>query len=101
MAAAVIANSGANGFGYFVNLRQQFLDGKLLKIGISFEGFVEIGDVCGVVLVVMNLHRFCIDVRFECVECVRQRWQCKSHLGSSSLSSLGHYVPPDYSVPAP
>jgi uncharacterized protein YqgV (UPF0045/DUF77 family) len=87
--AAVVADGSANVFGHFVDLSEQFLNRKLLKIRVPFESFVEVRDVRTMMLVVVNLHRFCVDVRLERVESVRQRRQRESHLGSSSLSRSG------------
>ena len=71
----------------------KLLNRKLLKIRLIFERFVEVGDVSAVVLVVVDLHRLCVNVRLECIEGVRERRQCVSHLGSGSLSrSLSHSI---------
>ena len=97
VAAAVVADGGANLFRNFVDLREQFLDGKFLKVGMAFERFVEVCDVRGMVFVVMDFHCFRVNVRFECVERIRQRRQRVSHLRSGSLSSsMGHNVPPEF-----
>src|SRR5580658_4898424 len=97
VAAAIVAHGGANRFRHFIDLRQQFFDGKFLKVGVALERFIEVGDVCAVVFVVMDFHGFCVNVGFQSVERIRQRWKCESHLRSGSLScrSCGHNVPPD------
>ena len=78
---------------------QQFLDRKLLEVGVAFESLVEIGDVCGVVLVVMDLHRLRVDVRFECVERIRERRQCVSSFEERLLvRKWNSFVPPEIFV---
>jgi len=46
-----------------------------LEVGIRSDGFVEIVDVGGVVLVVMKGHRLYIDIRLEGIGCVGERRQ--------------------------
>ena len=79
MAAAVVANGRANGLGDLADLREQFLDRKLLQIGMAFESLIEIVDVTPMVLVVMNLHRSRVDVRFQRIEGVREGRQIVAH----------------------
>src|SRR5580700_11930063 len=52
---------------------------------MAFERLVEIGYVGAVMLVVMDLHRFGVDVRFQRVERIRQGGNCECHGLSSRL----------------
>ena len=102
VAAAVIAHGGADVFRNFVDLREQFLHRKLLKVRVPFEGLIEVRDICGMMFVVVNFHCLCVNVWFECVKGIRQRRQRVSHLRSGSLSSsMGHNLPPEFQLPAP
>src|SRR6266850_3346873 len=49
------------------------------------ERGVQVGDVCLVVLPVMNLHRLRVDVRLERGEVVRELWKFVRHASSSSI----------------
>ena len=51
----------------------------LLQVRGRLERLVEVGDVGGVVLVVMDLHRLGVDVRLESVEGVTERWNLVRH----------------------
>ena len=96
VAAAVIAHGRADVFRDLVDLCEQFLDGKLLKVRVRLQSLVEVGHIRAMVLAVVDLHRLCVNVWFECVKRIRERRQRVSHLGSSSLSSsMGHNVPPE------
>ena len=52
---------------------------RRLQIGMPFERLIQIRDVRGVMLIVMDLHRQLVDVRFERVERVRKRWNDVGH----------------------
>ena len=45
----------------------------------AFDGLVQVGDVGGMMLVVMDFHRLGVDVRFESVERIRQWRKFVSH----------------------
>ena len=45
----------------------------LFEIGFAGDGFVDVGDVGGVMFVVMNFHRLRVDVRFERFFRIRKR----------------------------
>ena len=71
MSAAVVAHRGANVFRDSVEVADQFLDRFAFELGLAFDRLVQVGDVSLVMLVVMDLHRLCIDVRFQGVVRVR------------------------------
>ena len=64
MAATVVANGGADGVGNGVKIPQQVFQRFRLQAGMAFQRLVQIVDVRAVVLVVMNFHRFGINVGF-------------------------------------
>lgn len=72
VAAAVVLDGGADGFGEGVRIIEEFFERFFLEVGVAGEGFVEIGDVGSVVFVVMDFHCLRVDVGFEGVEGVRQ-----------------------------
>src|SRR5262245_25836153 len=49
------------------------------------DGGIQVLDVGGVMLVVMQLHGFRVDVGLQCIELVRQRWKVMSHLFTSVI----------------
>ena len=60
--AAVIANGGANRFRKRIEAPEQLFKSLVLQIWMRLERFVKVGNVGGVVLIVMNLHRLRINV---------------------------------------
>ncbi len=72
---SIVANGGADLGRNGIEVCQKFLERFFLKVGIGGEGFVEIVDVSSVMFVVMEGHRFGIDIRLEGVGGVGQRWQ--------------------------
>ena len=81
VAAAVVAHGGADVLGNDgAVVGQQFLHGLAGEIGRDSKRLVEVGDVGVVVLAVVDLHGHLVDVRFERVRRVGQRWKCKWHV---------------------
>ena len=79
VAAAVVADGVANIFWDGIEAFEQIVDGLGLQTGLTLQGLVEVGHVSAVMLVMMDLHRLGVDVRFECVKRVRQRGHSKCH----------------------
>ena len=75
MAAAVVADGGADFFGNIIQIFHQIFDGFFAKVGIIGDGLVQVRHIGRVMFVVMNLHRSRINVRFERVVGIGQRWQ--------------------------
>ena len=73
VAAALVADVLAHGFGHGVEFGEDFLDGFAFKAGRTGDGLVEFADVGGVMFVVMNLHRLGVDEGFERVVVVAER----------------------------
>ena len=71
MTAAVVSHHGPNGFRHAVEFGDQRFD-WLVAQRRPFDRFVQVGDVGGMVLVVMDFHRLGVDMRFEGVERIRQ-----------------------------
>ena len=65
VAAGIVADGGADVGGKGVEILEEFLGGLFLEIGMGGEGFVEVVDVGGVMLAVVEGHGFGIDVGFE------------------------------------
>jgi hypothetical protein len=65
VAAAVVADCGANVFGDGVEIADQFFRSLLGQLGMFFEGCVEILDVGTVMHVVVQGHRLLVDDGFE------------------------------------
>ena len=80
MPAAVVAHRGASRIVYwqFVEVAHQLVDWRLEKFGVFHEGVVEILDIGGMVLVVMDFHGSRINMGFESVEGVWQFRQRES-----------------------
>ncbi len=79
VAATIIANGHANRFGNGIQILQQIIDGFRLQVRMSFQGFIHVADISPVMLIMVDFHRFCVDVRFERVKRVRQRRHCECH----------------------
>jgi hypothetical protein len=65
MTATVVADCGTDGFGDFVQVADEFVDGLGSQLGSGFEGFVQIVDVGRMMFVMVDFHREGIDVGFE------------------------------------
>ena len=78
VAATVIAYGGADGFRHFVEARDQLFNVLFAK-RISLESLVQICDICRMMLVMMNFHRFGIDVRLKSVKCIGKRGKLVRH----------------------
>jgi hypothetical protein len=72
VAAAVVADRAADGFRHGGNAFAKFLNALAREIRSGFERLVQIGNVRGVVLAVVDLHGLRVDVGFESVRSVRQ-----------------------------
>ena len=79
MAAGIVADCASNILRNGVKAFQKIFKRLGLKIGVTIESLVEVCDVGAMVFVVMNFHGLGINVGFECVESVRQRWDGKCH----------------------
>ena len=65
VAAGVVADGGADVGGKGVEILEKFRGGLFLEVGMGGEGLVEVVDVGGVMLAVVERHGFGIDVGFE------------------------------------
>jgi len=74
MSAAVVAHRAADIFRHGAEILDEFADGFGIEGGFAFDGGVEFVNVCLVVLVVVDLHRFRVDMGFERVEGVAEVW---------------------------
>ncbi len=73
MAAAIVTDGGANIFGNAIEALHQLIDRKCLKIGMTLESLVQIGDIGVVMLAVMNFHRHAYRYRAPAHRGVRER----------------------------
>ena len=80
MAAAVVDDRLPDCLGHFLDVAQQFVDRHLREVRVPASGLVQVVHVGLVVLVVVNLHRQRVDVRFERIEGVGQRRQREARL---------------------
>ena len=87
--AGVVADGGADVGGKGVEILEEFLGGLFLEVGMGTEGLVEIVDVGGVVLAVMEGHGFAIDVGFEGVGGVGERRKSERSGGCRCSLSVG------------
>ncbi len=78
--AAIVANRGANVFRHAVEVAQQVFGGVFSEVGVFFNGRVEIVDVGGVMLVVMQMHRRSSMYGSRAAVVVRKGWNfvCQS-----------------------
>src|SRR4051812_46332703 len=87
--AAVVANGHADVLRNLLDVSAQILD-ALLGNTLSIERRIQVGHVRIVMLVVMDLHRLGIDVRFQGVVRIWQRRQCVWHV-RVSYKSCGYW----------
>ena len=78
VAAAVVADRGANVLGHLLDVAQQLFDRLVVPRG-ALDRLVQIRDVGRVMLVVMDFHRPGVDVRLQRVEGVGQRGKLVWH----------------------
>jgi hypothetical protein len=62
MAAGVVADGSADFVGEGVEALQKFFQGFLLEVGVGSEGLVEVVDISGVMLAVVEGHGLGVDV---------------------------------------
>jgi hypothetical protein len=65
VAAAVVAHRRLDVVGHAVDVLQQVVEALVVELGMLVERGVEVGDVCLMMLAVMNLHRLAVDMGFE------------------------------------
>lgn len=75
--AALVTNFLADGFGEGGEIAEDLLDGLGFEAGGFGDGLVEFTDVGGVMFVVVNLHGFGIDPRFEGIVVVAEGGEFK------------------------
>jgi len=63
--AAVVDHCLARRLGHLVDVAQNVLDVLARQVGMTLQRRVQVVDIRGVVLVVMDLHRLGVDVRLE------------------------------------
>jgi len=85
VAAAVVADGGADGFGSGVETGEYIFDGLAGEVGGFGDGFVEFGDVGGVVFVVVEFHGLRVDVGLQRVVVVWQGGEFKDCDGCGVL----------------
>src|SRR6202022_1459103 len=86
MAAGIVADYGPDVLGHLVDAPEKVFDRLARPLGVLLERCVRVRHVGRVMLVVMDLHRFRVDVRLESVEPVRKRRKYKWHGGTLRLS---------------
>ncbi|MNE88160.1 hypothetical protein D3C80_1854370 [compost metagenome] len=72
MSAAIVADCSADSFRYCVQVSKEFLDALVLQFGRLFQSSVQVRHIGVMVSVMVNFHRQCVDVRFECVVRIRK-----------------------------
>ena len=72
MTTTIVTHSTPNIVWNRVKITDQSLDRKGLKPFLACDRIIQIGDVSGVVLAVMNLHRASVNMRLKSVERIRK-----------------------------
>src|SRR5215467_11443548 len=95
MATAIVADSSTNVLGDFVDAAKHIIDSGGCKLVVA-KCIVQIGHVCSMMLVVMDLHRLRINVRLKRIVVVGQWWKFECHktflLIVSKIRGLHLYV---------
>ena len=71
--SSLVAHGGADFFRDLIQMLEQVINRLAANFRKFGGGFVQVGDIGGVMLVVMELHGARVDERFERVVSVRQR----------------------------
>ncbi len=66
MTTAVVTDDRANRFGDLIQVPNQFLNGHRSNIRVIRYRIVQIIHIRRMVLVVMQMHRFGVNIRFKC-----------------------------------
>ena len=83
MPAAVVAHGRADALRDRSQVAcEQMLQALALQVGRGFQRLVQVSDVRGVMLAVMNLHRGLVDVWLQRISGVGERWKFKCHVFS-------------------
>src|SRR5271155_3576216 len=85
VAAAVVADDGADILGNVVDVSQQVLGSVFAEFGVLLDGAIEVIDVGLVMLVVVEMHGLLVDVRLERGVVIGQWWNFVSQNVSPSL----------------
>ena len=72
VATAVVANNHTNGFGNGVKIGDELFKRLRLKVRVILQGIVQVGDVCLMMLAVVDLHRLGVDMGLERGKIIRQ-----------------------------
>src|SRR3972149_288039 len=88
--AAVIAYCGTDGLWNFVDAAHNLPNRAVIPFGGAFKGFVEVGYIRRMVLIVMDFHRAGIDRWFKRIESIFKGWKFKHfcHVPVLSISLL-------------
>ena len=101
MPAHIIAQTGTNRFRGLAQTLEQVLRRKLGQLGLVGKELVGIVHIGLVMLVVMNLHGECVDVRLQRFIGIRKRRQSvgtSRRRSAGRLSQSGHSGPPNHSA---
>src|SRR6266404_1918595 len=79
VSSAVVADRGAHILRHLGDLAADLLDGFILPFRIFFQRPIQIVDVGGMVLVVVQLHGLLVDCGFQGIISVGKRRQFKGH----------------------
>ena len=72
MTATVVAHGGADVLGNLVQVHDKFADAAVLDLGVFLERGVEVVDIGGMMLVMMDFHRFGVNMWFQSIVRVRE-----------------------------
>ena len=75
VSAAVVGDRLPDILGHAADVSEQFTDRLAQEVGVPGHGLVQIVHVSLVVEIVVNLHRFLIDVRLQRIIIIGQLWQ--------------------------
>jgi len=89
MATAIVAHRGSYGIGHLVEMCNQLLDRLARHLRMARNRVVQVVHVSLMVLVVMQMHRLRIEVRFERVISIRQVRQFERAGRSGGCGSSG------------
>ncbi|MNP47608.1 hypothetical protein D3C76_1416730 [compost metagenome] len=74
MSTTIVANRCADAFRYAVKVSNQIFQAFFLQFRSAFQSCVKVSYVSIVMAIVVDFHRFCIDMWFQSVVSVRKCW---------------------------
>ena len=88
VSAAIVLNGDSNAFRHRAEVTNQIFNAFRSQGFVAFKSGIEVGDVGGMMAVVVDFHRACVDCRLKRIECVSEVGNSVSHVGDPILGTM-------------